>query len=217
MAASSWLPRVAAVHSQISEKAQQKFRSRPFPLRMRTFSDSGPWPPTSGDHRDGLHSRHKSTSTAVDDSELSPRSQRRHAPAVEALVELESPRTSLDDSASDITMSDTSTSPATPLTSLPSGRNSLETSSPEVLSYDFSKIDYELERATVLGKGLWSTVFLAEQKSTPCTLSSNLPPSPSRTQRQLRSGCALFAIKMPARKDSHPIFRKSTTCQDRCL
>lgn len=200
--ANLWLPRVA-VHFHISEKAQQKFRSRPFPLRMRTFSDSGPWSLVTGDHREGSHTRNKSSSTAVDDSDLSPRSRRRHDRATEAMAELDSPGASVDDS-----VSCSSASPATPSTSLPSGRNSMELAVPEVLSYDFTKIDYELEQATALGKGLWSIVYLAEQKPTSCVASSTLPASPTRSRRQPRSSSALFAVKTPAHKDSHAIFRK---------
>lgn len=213
--ANSWLPRVT-VHFHISENAQQKLRSRPFPLRMRTFSDSGPWSPVTSDLREVTHSRHKSTSTAVDDSDLSPRSRRRHDIAIETSLETDSPRASLDDSASDITIvSNLSSSPATPSTSLPSGRNSLEMSNPEILVYDHGKVDYELEQATFLGKGLWSNVYLAEQKLSPPPISSGGSP-PSRSRRQPRSGSALFAVKIPARKDSGAIFRKLTALINDC-
>jgi len=128
--------------------------------------------------------------------------------AIEAAEETMSPRASLDDSASDITVvSNLSSSPATPSTSLPSGRNSLEMSNPEVLLYDCSRVDYELEGATFLGKGLWSNVYLAEEKSPPPALSVS-PQSPARSRRVPRSGSALFAIKVPARKDCGPIFHQ---------
>lgn len=130
--------------------------------------------------------------------------------AFDPFVETDSPRASFDDSASDITaFSNLSASPATPSTSLPSARNSLEMSNPEVLVYDYSKVDYELEQATFLGKGLWSNVYLAEQKSTPSIAPNESPISPTRSRRQPRSSSALFAVKVPARKDSGAIFRKS--------
>ncbi|CZT21048.1 uncharacterized protein RCC_06909 [Ramularia collo-cygni] len=201
--ANSWRPRVT-VQFQVNGNGQQKLRSRPFPLRMRTFSDSGPWSPVAGEIREGSHIRHKSTSTAADDSDLSPKSRRMHEHAIEISTEPNSPTASFDDSASDVTA--LSSSPATPLTSLASARNSLEMSIPGPLAFDYSRMDYELEQATFIGKGLWSNVYLAEQKATQCIVSSESPPSPLRFRRQPRSGSALFAIKTPARKDSGPIF-----------
>lgn len=202
------LPRVAVHHEllQSERSPPSKIRSRPIPLRMRTFSNSGPWSPTVGDYREGSHARHKSTSTAaVDDSECNPRSRKRHVDVTETLTRIDSPRTSIDGSIWD-SLPSSGESPATPTSSLPEGRNSLEMPDQGVLLYDFSSIDYALEQATVLGKGLWSVVYLAEQKST--TPVSNSPPSPMQSRRQPRSSSALFAIKTPARQDSHPIFRK---------
>lgn len=201
--ASSWLPRVK-LHFHQHDSAQYKVRSRPIPLRMRTFSDSGPWSPNIGEHREAWHTRNKS---AVDNSELSPGSRKGRADATQTPLRVDSPRASLDASACD-SLSSSSESPETPETGLHSGRVSLEMADPEVLLYDFTKIDYDIVRATLLGKGLWSIVYLAEQKSTTPVNAIDSPRSPTRSRRQPRSGSALFAIKTPARKDSHPIFRK---------
>lgn len=120
-----------------------------------------------------------------------------------------SPRTSVDSFAGS---SDISDLPGTPLTSLPSERSSLDVDGSDVIAYDFSKLDYELARAKVLGQGLWSTVYLAEQKharkhrlSSASTLS---PPKSPRNLRQRRTGSApmLYAVKMPARPDAKAIF-----------
>lgn len=75
-----------------------------------------------------------------------------------------------------------------------------------ITQYDFSKLDYELERAKVLGTGLWSTVYLAEP-----TLISHLnnpnngsssksPASPPPTPQKPRP--SLLAIKVPSRRDA---------------
>lgn len=115
-----------------------------------------------------------------------------------------SPRSSLDTVASDA--STFAESLGSPLTSLSSARTSLEASPSSMIHFDFSKIDYELERAKVLGEGLWSTVYLAEQKSSSKTASS--PSLPRKLFRKPRTISAplLFAVKTPSRQDAKDVF-----------
>jgi serine/threonine protein kinase len=98
-----------------------------------------------------------------------------------------------------------SANPSPPLT--PQSTKSPEPSNDEhadVIHYDFSKIDYELERAKVLGSGLWSTVYLAQPKSS-IAIDYDSPPS---TPRQTRgpSAPSLFAVKQPSRSDARHVF-----------
>ena len=82
---------------------------------------------------------------------------------------------------------------------------------PEILEYDFSKLDYELDRAKLLGSGLWSDVFLAEptapQTSRPSPTTLLTPPAtPQKTPLGVRP--SLYAVKMPTRPDALEVFRQ---------
>ncbi|KAK5125890.1 hypothetical protein LTR08_005111 [Meristemomyces frigidus] len=84
----------------------------------------------------------------------------------------------------------------------------------EVDVYDFEKLDYELQRAKVLGRGLWSTVLLADAKHPPRaqgqansrTLQTP-PPSPQQGSHQTGIS-SIFAVKTPARPDAPSIFKQ---------
>ncbi|KAI5359660.1 Putative serine/threonine-protein kinase, active [Septoria linicola] len=206
MAPATSLPR--SYGSELDGSPRHRPRSRPQPLRVRTFSESNDRSPGFDENRQGLHTRHKSISSTIDNAALSPRSPS----LLQAMIEEEgeeligsdlSPRTSLDTVFSDV--STIAGSPVTPLTNLSSARTSIESPGPAILPFDFSKIDYELERAKVLGEGLWSTVYLAEQKA------SKAPSSPSLPRRLFRkprapSAPLLFAVKTPARQDAKEVF-----------
>ena len=80
-------------------------------------------------------------------------------------------------------------------------------SPPEILDYDFSKLDYELDRAKLLGSGLWSDVYLAEPIS-PQPSQTILTP-PATPQKSSQPSCALtYAIKTPIRSDAHEVFQQ---------
>ena len=81
---------------------------------------------------------------------------------------------------------------------------------PETMEYDFTKIDYELERARTIGKGLWSTVLLADARSPPLDIThSNLPTPPaSPPKRHYALPSSLYAVKLPARADAKDVFRQ---------
>ena len=80
--------------------------------------------------------------------------------------------------------------------------------SPDVLPYDFSKIDYELDRARVIGRGLWSTVYYGQ----PITKSPQQPrhdmPSPPITPQRTTElpPVSLYAVKTASRPDAKEIF-----------
>ena len=79
--------------------------------------------------------------------------------------------------------------------------------------YDFSMLDYQLEKARVIGTGLWSTVCLAETHSTrePSLLT---PPSSPPVQRAMASA-RLVAVKIPTATGAKDVFQqeaKILTC-----
>ena len=212
----AWLQQPFGEKKPSNESPKQ--RSRPFPLRMRTYSVAGLWSPGFDENRDGMHTRNKSLSVAHDVSDFSPTSLSRIADDEDGddSSDEETARTSVEESPS-VGFTDPfglSMSPGTPLTSIPSERSSLDFDGPEVLAYDFSKIDYELERAKVLGQGLWSTVYMAEQKRTRTSrlLASSSSPTSTlrRWSRHSRSSSTptLFAVKLPSRQDASEIFQQ---------
>ena len=82
---------------------------------------------------------------------------------------------------------------------------------PEILQYDFSKLDYEIDRAKLLGSGLWSDVFLAEPAApqtcqpSPTTLLTP-PATPQKILSEVRP--SFYAVKLPTRPDALEVFRQ---------
>jgi len=79
-------------------------------------------------------------------------------------------------------------------------------SPPEILRYDFSQLDYEIQRSRVAGEGLWSIVLLADAKGArnidePV---NRLPPPPTPSKRFQAS--SIYAIKTPARSEAMEVF-----------
>ena len=74
--------------------------------------------------------------------------------------------------------------------------------------FDFSSIDYELERAPRIGQGLWSTVHLAEPVlKTPRQAGAyGLTPPTSPKQGFDAPFARLLAVKSPARPDAKAVF-----------
>ncbi|RMY65557.1 hypothetical protein D0863_09049 [Hortaea werneckii] len=79
------------------------------------------------------------------------------------------------------------------------------------MSFDFSKIDYELARARCIGQGLWSKVWLADAKH-PERRRPALPTPPSSPPKWTSSTTAssLFAVKKAARPDAAEVFKQET-------
>ncbi|KAK5164885.1 uncharacterized protein LTR77_009549 [Saxophila tyrrhenica] len=84
------------------------------------------------------------------------------------------------------------------------------TASPELLSFDFTKIDYELDRARTIGTGLWSTVYYAQPTvKSPQRTRHDVPSPPATPQSKVDlPPCGLFAVKTASRPDAKPIFRQ---------
>lgn len=205
----AWLPRTFGSSSR--DSTPTKSRSRPLPLRIRTYSEAGFQSPGFDESHEGRHLRNKSLSVATEIAELSPTTLKGMEDDEDESdpTERESPRSSLDGSVTGF--SDISSLAGSPLTGLSSERSSLDTDGPEFDSYDFSRIDYELERAKVLGHGVWSTVYMAEQKPVQTSrsgLSLLSPPKSPRISRKARAASTprLFAIKLPLRPDAKEIF-----------
>ncbi|KAF2767401.1 kinase-like protein [Teratosphaeria nubilosa] len=80
---------------------------------------------------------------------------------------------------------------------------------PGFMTYDFSKLDYELERARVIGEGLWSTVLLTDAKHISPVPKANLPSPPVTPQKKEKPGpSSVFAVKTPARRDAKDVFKQ---------
>jgi hypothetical protein len=82
---------------------------------------------------------------------------------------------------------------------------------PEILNYDFSKLDYELDRANLLGSGLWSDVYLVEPKASQTGRSSpsELLTPPATPQKVPQSNHSrLYAVKLPTRPDAYDVLRQ---------
>ena len=87
----------------------------------------------------------------------------------------------------------------------------LPETAPEILDYDFSKLDYELDRAKLLGSGLWSDVYLAEPTSPQSSQTSpdTLLTPPATPQKVSQPSRALtYAVKMPIRRDANEVFQQ---------
>lgn len=80
----------------------------------------------------------------------------------------------------------------------------------DLMLYDFSRIDYELDRARSIGTGLWSTVFFAQPvlQSTRQTVSKISNPSPTSWKRSNSPPCSLYAVKVAVRPDAKAIFEQ---------
>jgi hypothetical protein len=99
--------------------------------------------------------------------------------------------------------------PLTPIKSRDSNSSGSAADNADLLTFDFSKIDYELERAKVIGTGLWSSVFLADGSINSPPPNSGLPSPPSTPQAKRQMGpSSLFAVKTPARSDARAVFKQ---------
>lgn len=114
-----------------------------------------------------------------------------------------------DDSGTKLSTSEL-TPPSTPQKS-GVGRESHDGPDSEILEYDFSRLDYELDRAKLLGSGLWSDVYLAKpanpQPSQPSPTMMMTPPVTPQKLPASSSSC-LYAIKVPNRTDASDVFHQ---------
>jgi serine/threonine protein kinase len=192
----------------------ERRRHPPPPVRTKSAGDALHAGAPGDIRRQGSHHRHKSTVTA---SNVMRRTV--HAPRRSSVVP-QSPSTWDEESATggasqDSIPEDELLSPSnvlSPPMTPDKGRSSLSSDegeySSDIMAYDFSKLDYELERARVIGQGLWSTVFLADAKQGG-QATGNLPTPPSTPlKRYLAGPSSVFAVKTPARRDAKDVFRQ---------
>ena len=100
------------------------------------------------------------------------------------------------------------TPPVTPVRGRGTESKNSAASEPDITCYDFSKIDYELDRMRAIGKGLWSLVYLAQPVvKSPQQSTADIPSPPLTPQRKaVVPPCRLFAVKIPARPDAKDVF-----------
>lgn len=175
------------------------------PLPLRTYSECETMPAEFDPQRAQPHSRNKSMSANL--TRLTVPTTRRQNPSGSYV----SPRMQGHDYQEDglglVFPTDDLTPPSTPEKSRISEETCTE-SLPEILDYDFSQLDYELDRAKILGSGLWSDVFLAEpivpQQNRPSPTLLTPPVTPQKVPQSSRPN--LFAVKFPTRPDSVQVF-----------
>ncbi|KAM0718551.1 hypothetical protein Q7P37_005621 [Cladosporium fusiforme] len=179
------------------------------PLPLRTYSESENIVSGFEDHRARPRSRHQSMTANLTRLTLPtdnrPIASQPHIPDAKGHGR-EPPA---DDSKSKLSNNEL-TPPSTPQKSQ-AVRETDEEPVREILEYDFSRLDYELDRAKLLGSGLWSDVFLAEptrpQPSQPSPTMLMTPPvTPQKLSQSSRS--SLYAIKLPNRPDAPEVFHQ---------
>ena len=76
------------------------------------------------------------------------------------------------------------------------------------LSYDFSRIDYEIDLVRIMGRGLWSNVYFAQPvMRSRRSNATGVPASPSSPRWKTSDmPCSLYAVKSPSRADAKQIF-----------
>lgn len=152
--------------SNLSERRRRPHK----PLRTQSTIDQSNESYPSRPMR--THSRHKSSlavSSRSRDATPSPRRASTHLldGALGVSTEKPSPRTSLELTpieSKGLTNGDMASPPATPVKMREPSQPAREDLGADSMSFDFSKIDYELARARCIGQGLWSKVWLADAK-----------------------------------------------------
>ena len=197
---------------------------RPLPLRTNSvqIEQSG-----FDAHRDGSHVRHKSTSTARAIARLAvPPAEKPGSALGTRLQRVDSVLDSEIDPA-DMPNAQHSppkvfhrsqahpappTPPVTPCKDATAKPQSTKhDAEPAVTSFDFSKIDYEIERAKLLGTGLWSRVYRAEPRGKSPRLQRTSPLTPPTTpfnSTRAASTASLLAVKVPIRSDANAVLHQ---------
>ncbi len=186
------------------------------PAPLRTHSETNT---LSGEHPGNpsrTHARHKSTSLASGVSRRSPGYARRtneHSSATPPPARKGHYATKSTPENAQLEVQKAYglfSPPLTPVHSHESAGSDPSHTAPDHITFDFSKIDYELKQAKVLGRGIWSTVLLADGREA-CPRRAGRgpanPPASPPAQRHVGPSC-LFAVKMPARADAVNIFRQ---------
>jgi hypothetical protein len=203
-----------SLHAESSGRKSFGARRQHPPAPLRTHSDTT----TRSDNdtqSSSSHVRHKSSSLASGQSRASSRYARRSSHQGNEMpthrMKAQGPSESIPEYSSlDVMAGQGVLSP--PLTPIKmrdqAGTAGLPDES-DLLTFDFGKIDYELRRAKTIGRGLWSTVFLADGSISSPLQSADLPSPPGTPPAKRQLGpSSLFAIKTPARSDAKAVFRQ---------
>ena len=207
--------------AQFSDSTVTSQESRPLPLRTYSESEASP---IECDARDG-HSRRKSTFSFSNRTRLNSRrneimSSNKLAQGIQTGQNIDSAPNglsavreqhesgSLRPCDSRTIAANILTPPVTPIRGQKVKSLSDATAEASILSYDFLRIDYELDRARAIGRGLWSSVYLAQPMLKSPNQPAHVPLSPptSPERERLAPPCSLFAVKTPARPDSRAVF-----------
>lgn len=188
---------------------------RPLPFRTSSEPDNVDWNPES--FSSAAHARRKSTYTFSSRPRVKVRRSRQVAPrTVDSTLEPEQQPGSGTTALSPVLEQGDAAAVSqllTPPTSPDNGVELIQTDSelkPESIAFDFMRIDYELNRARCIGRGLWSSVYLAEPiiKSPARSNFRNLTPPRTPERKPTMSKARLFAVKVPARPDANDIFNQ---------
>ncbi|KAH9835975.1 kinase domain-containing protein [Teratosphaeria destructans] len=199
-------------------RSSERRRQASKPMRTKSTGDAlNPEFTSEPSSQNAGHGRHTSTATASHVVRHIPRVLRRLSQQPTSNTwspEEVSPRSSSgvipEDGHCHVTANDGTLSPPDTPIKVRSRASLDESEGPlEVMTYDFSKLDYELERARVIGEGLWSTVLLTDAKHTSPVLETSLPSPPVTPQQKEKPGpSSVFAVKTPARRDAKDVFRQ---------
>lgn len=204
------LSNATPVGSNLAERRRQRAK----PIRAHSAID--PYKDNLSTTPVRTHSRHKSTITMLDnlkDTTPSPQHASAHLTGhqVNGCREESSPISPFEASpaaAANSSAYGLLSPPETPSKSVGGAGTSGEASVHDIMTYDFSRIDYELERAHSLGQGLWSNVWLADAKYATRIEDSIDPFTPPSTppRRHTIAASSVFAVKTPARPDAREVF-----------
>ena len=198
-----------------STRSSPRQHIRPLPLRRYSEAETAELRPRSITDKD--HVRHKSNHIAPgfmystsgrlpNEGAAIIRSNHRSSQELKALSR--SSRIEVKEGASTRTRTTYLTPPLTPMTD--GKADSKEYDQVDILNYDFSRIDYELDRANSIGRGLWSNVYFTQpivRSSVQDTLAATSPPSTPQQRSDIPSR-SLYAIKVAARPDAGKIFHQ---------
>ena len=185
------------------------------PLPLRKYSESGAGSKLSHSPSDG-HRRRKSTRTPSNLNHLPSRQDTQNHPqhvksAIGYHVQLKSDETERSDSLTgSVTAQQISCNPTPPVTPMSQINIAQDDNQFDVLSYDFSKIDYEINRAKKLGEGLWSRVYVAQIKYLSPGLKTSKGHTPPATPDASSSehACSVFAVKVAKSARAKKVFHQ---------
>ncbi|KAK3714476.1 hypothetical protein LTR37_007782 [Vermiconidia calcicola] len=195
----------------MTELASSRIASRPLPLR--TYSESEA-PAGAGEDAESAqnHSRGKSAYLPSGNRRLSvwrPTHYKKHKSgggshqsSLPAVPELGDTKLALERTRSNLL-----SPPITPSKDSVSENSAEFGWTNDVPTYDFSRIDYELDRTRIVGTGLWSIVYFAQPVvRSPTQHGIREFTRPTTPRRRAAAPCSFFAVKVAARPDARDVF-----------